>query len=236
MRGFGLRGSRRRGFAGKPMPDHPRTGRQNFPPRPSSPVMGVLQLGNFPSSTHAWAASSKPRLENLRRHQNERSPIELHAGRNPASAKGCSTSPSISRRGQLMRFDLVEHVDGPDGCSSSPGRTRSWMPPPPSISSPPSAMKRSSCRKANPQPPGAPVKWPERLEADEKNPSPSSTSFASSSRAALKKRHGRCVRASLQYHVLKFSAEETKAVPRQTVRGSAASSGDASSTPFARRA
>jgi hypothetical protein len=70
--------------------------------------------------------------------------------------------------------------------------------------------------KTNPQPPGAPAKWPERLELIKKSVA-QLDKFCENQPRSLKTRHAGAPR-ELQYHVKKFSAEETVRVRANSSR------------------
>jgi hypothetical protein len=133
-------------------------------------------------------------------------PIELHSDE-PGLRERLLNQPLNLKRGQLMRFDLVEHVDARMDVIFT------WAHTLMDATAAEHFLAAVSDEKivlpsANPQPPGAPVKWPERLELMKKSVA-QLDKFCEQQPRALKKRHTDVPR-ELQYHVLKFSAEETK--------------------------
>jgi len=178
------------------------------PSDPRRPYGGVATGISHHQRTQ-WAASSSRAWKNLRRTTKRTVPDRVACPTNPAlREKAAQTSPSISSAAQLMRFDLVEHVGRPEWMSSSspgPHNAHGCHLGRRAFPRPPSAMKRSSCRKPTPSRPAAPVKWPGAAGADEKIPSPSSTKFLRAAAARpLKKRHADVSREACNITSLKF--------------------------------
>jgi hypothetical protein len=135
-------------------------------------------------------------------------PVRLHLEQ-PGLRQHLLNEPLNLKRGQLMRFDLVEHVDGAMDVIFT------WAHTLMDATAAEHFLTAVSDEKivlpsANPQPPGAPAKWPERLDLMKKSVA-QLDQFCEQQPRALKKRHADAPR-ELQYRVLKFSAEETKAI------------------------
>lgn len=127
----------------------------------------------------------------------------------PALREKLLNEPLRVQRGELMRFDLVERADGAldviftwthllmDAVSAEHFLS--------AVSDVSNALPH-----ANPQPPGAPKKWPERLDLMKKSVE-QLDKFCEQQPRALKMRNADAPR-ELAYRVEKFSAEETKLV------------------------
>ena len=120
-----------------------------------------------------------------------------------------------SQRGELMRFDLIER-DGTrmyliftwthllmDATAAEHFLT--------AVSD-----EKIVLPKTNPQPVGAPTKWPERLELMKKSVA-QLDKFCEQQPRSLKTRHASATR-ELSYHVEKFSAEETTRIRTNSAR------------------
>ena len=120
-----------------------------------------------------------------------------------------------TKRGELMRFDLIERDGGRmdviftwthllmDATAAEHFLT--------AVSD-----DKIVLPKTNPQPPGAPAKWPERLELMKKSVA-QLDKFCEQQPRALKTRHADAPR-ELNYRVEKFSAEETKLIRANSSR------------------
>ncbi len=157
------------------------------------------------------------------------------AVRAPSLREKLFNDPLCTKRGELMRFDLIEHRSGVSAERRTP--EDGGFPPK-------AATERTDViftwthllmdataaehfltavsagkivlPKGNPQPPGAPAKWPERLELMKKSVA-QLDKFCEQQPRALKTRHATAPR-ELQYRVEKFSAEETKLVRANGVK------------------
>jgi hypothetical protein len=135
-------------------------------------------------------------------------PVRVHL-EEPGLRQKLLNEPLNLRRGPLMRFDLIEHVDGPmdviftwahtlmDATAAEHFLT--------AVSDEKIVLPRT-----NPQPPGAPAQWPERLDLMKKSVA-QLDKFCEQQPRALKRRHPDALR-ELQYRVEKFSAEETRTI------------------------
>ncbi|HEY5041656.1 MAG TPA: hypothetical protein VIK53_06595 [Verrucomicrobiae bacterium] len=156
-------------------------------------------------------------------------PVRVHRD-SPSLRQELFNEPLCVRRGELVRFDLIELRSG----DSAERRTSSDDGFPSKTATPAKAdliftwthllMDATSAEhfltavsddkivlpQANPQPPGAPVKWPERFELMKKSVE-QLDKFCEQQPRALKTRHAGAPR-ELQYRVEQFSAEETARV------------------------
>jgi hypothetical protein len=135
-------------------------------------------------------------------------PVELHADE-PGLRERLLNQPLNLKRGQLMRFDLVEHVDGQMDVIFT------WAHTLMDATAAEHFLGAVSDEKiilptSNPQPAGAPAKWPERLDLMKKSVA-QLDKFCEQQPRALKTRHADAPR-ELKYRVEKFTAEETKAI------------------------
>jgi hypothetical protein len=114
-----------------------------------------------------------------------------------------------AKRGELVRFDLIERAGGKmdliftwahmlmDATAAEHFLT--------AVSD-----EKNKLPKTNPQPPGAPKKWPERLDLMKKSVA-QLDKFCEQQPRSLKTRHPNAPR-ELQFRVEKFSGEETKTI------------------------
>jgi hypothetical protein len=142
--------------------------------------------------------------------------ISVRSHRNkPGLQQKLFNEPLRVRRGELMRFDLVERADGKmdfvftwahmlmDATAAEHFLT--------AVSD-----ENIVLPTANPQPPGAPAKWPERLELMKKSVA-QLDKFCENQPRSLGVRQPDAPR-ELQYHVEKFSTEETKTIRSNSAR------------------
>ncbi len=123
--------------------------------------------------------------------------------------------PLRVRRGELMRFDLVERAEGKMDFIFT------WAHMLMDATAAEHFLTAVSDEKlvlptANPQPPGAPAKWPERLELMKKSVA-QLDKFCENQPRSLGVRQPDAPR-ELQYRVEKFSAEETKTIRANSAR------------------
>jgi len=134
--------------------------------------------------------------------------VELHSDK-PGLRQKLLNQPLNIKRGKLMRFDLIERTDGRMDVIFT------WAHTLMDATAAEHFLTAVSDEKivlptANPQPPGAPAKWPERLELMKKSVE-QLDKFCEQQPRALKTRHTAAPR-ELSYRVEKFTAEETKTI------------------------
>jgi hypothetical protein len=117
--------------------------------------------------------------------------------------------PLRMNRGELMRFDFVERDDGRMDLIFTWAHTLMDAPAAEHFLTAVSDGK-IVLPQSNPQPPGAPAKWPQRLELMKKSVA-QLDKFCENQPRSLKTRHVNAPR-ELSYRVEKFSAEETARV------------------------
>ncbi|HEV2694472.1 MAG TPA: hypothetical protein VG347_16380 [Verrucomicrobiae bacterium] len=134
--------------------------------------------------------------------------IESHEDA-PGLREELLNTPLDLKRGRLMRFDLIERVDGQMDVIFTWAHTLMDATAAEHFLTAVSDEK-IVLPKTNPQPPGAPAKWPERLELMKKSVA-QLDKFCEQQPRALKTRRPEAPR-ELRYLVERFSAEETKTV------------------------
>ena len=168
--------------------------------------LGLLQ-NEFPILNARVGGLFKPRWIFPARVKKEIS-VRVHRDA-PGLRQKLFNDPLRTKWGELMRFDLLERAD----CGMDVIFT--WV----HILMDATAAEhfltavsdeKIVLPKTNPQPPGAPAKWPERLELMKKSVA-QLDKFCEQQPRALKTRHASATR-ELSYHVEKFTAEETKAI------------------------
>jgi hypothetical protein len=147
-------------------------------------------------------------------HVKKEIPVRIHRD-GPDLRQRLFNEPLRSRRGELMRFDLIER----DGARMD--LIFSWAHTLMDATAAENFLTAVSddkivLPKTNPQPPGAPAKWPERLELMKKSVA-QLDKFCENQPRSLKLRHASASR-ELSYRVEKFSAEETKTIRANSSR------------------
>jgi hypothetical protein len=135
-------------------------------------------------------------------------PVRVHP-EEPGLRQRLLNEPLNLKRGFLMRFDLVEHVEGHMDVIFTWAHTLMDATAAEHFLAAVGDEKMVLPRN-NPQPPGAPAKWPERLEQMKKSVA-QIDKFCEQQPRALKTRHADAPR-ELRCRVEKFSAGETKAI------------------------
>ena len=133
-------------------------------------------------------------------------PVRVHS-EEPGLRQQLLNEPLNLKRGQLMRFDLVEHVDGHMDVIFTWAHTLMDATAAEHFLTAVSDEK-TLLPRTNPQPPGAPAKWPERLELMKKSVA-QLDKFCEQQPRALKTRHADAPH-ELRCRVERFTAEETK--------------------------
>jgi hypothetical protein len=204
MRGFDYE-SRRRGFAG----NHCQVILELAAPISADPLKTrLLQLQSQFSIIHApLGGLFKPRWT-LRPRPELPIPVRTHTD-TPGLREKLLNEPLHPKRGQLMRFDLVARADGRMDLIFT------WAHTLMDATAAEHFLTAVSDEKivlpdANPQPPGAPAQWPERLDLMKKSVA-QLDKFCEQQPRALKTRHAAAPR-ELRYRVETFSAEETARV------------------------
>ena len=168
---------------------------------------------NFPILRSKPGGLFRPRWKNL---GNAVSGPHIRAHRDgPGLRQKLFNEPLRINRGELMRFDLIER----DGAKIDFIFT--WTHLLMDATAAEHFLTALSDEKivlpvANPQPPGAPAKWPERLDLMKKSVA-QLDKFCENQPRALKTRRAREPR-ELQYRVEKFSAEETARIRANSSR------------------
>jgi hypothetical protein len=201
MRGFDYE-SRRHGFAGNHCQIILELNGKIFPEILANRLAAIT--GGFPILNSKPGGFFRPRWKNLRRPS---AGSEIRSYRDvPDLRQKLFNEPLRIKHGELMRFDLVErdgaHMDliftWTHLLMDATGAEHFLT----AISD-----ENISLPRGNPQPPGAPVNWPERLELMKKSVAQLDR-FCENQPRALKTRHPNAPR-SWQFHVEKFSTEET---------------------------
>ncbi|MDR3458447.1 MAG: hypothetical protein P4N60_13430 [Verrucomicrobiae bacterium] len=204
MRGFDFE-SRRHGFAGNQCQIILELAAKISPATLSARV--AARQTEFPILLARLGGLFRPRWKICDRTK-KTVPVRTHRDA-PGLRQKLLNEPLDLRRGSLIRFDLIERADGlmdvvftwthmlMDATAAEHFLT--------AVSD-----DKISLPRTNPQPPGAPAKWPERLDLMKKSVA-QLDKFCEQQPRALKTRHAGAPRA-LQYRVEKFTAAETKAV------------------------
>jgi hypothetical protein len=210
MRGFDYE-LRRHGFAG----NHCQivlalAGR--ISPEPLRQRLATLQ-NELPMLNARLAGWFKPRW-NLPARATKPIPVRSHE-ESPDLAQKLFNEPLRLGRGENLRFDLVERAEG------SMDVIFSWAHTLMDATAAEHFLSAVSDEKivlptANPQPPGPPAKWPERLDLMKKSVA-QLDKFCENQPRALGVRQPRAPR-ELQYRVEKFSAEETARIRAHSAR------------------
>lgn len=133
--------------------------------------------------------------------------IQLHHDE-PDLRKKLFNKPLAIKRGELMRFDLIERGGKMDLIFSWTHLLMDATSAEHFLAA--VSDDKISLPKASPQPPGAPQKWPERLDLMKKSVE-QLDQFCEQQPRALKKRIVNAPR-ELDYRVMQFSADETKQI------------------------
>ncbi len=141
-------------------------------------------------------------------------PVQVHAD-SPGLRQKLFNQPLRPRRRELMRFDLVERAN------SRMDLVFTWAHTLMDATAAEHFLAAVSDEKvslptANPQPPGAPAKWPERLDLMKKSVA-QLDKFCEHQPRSLGVRQPAAPR-ELRYHVEKFSAEETARIRANSSR------------------
>lgn len=210
MRGFDFE-LRRRGFAGNQCQII-----LELAGKISSEVLQVRLAAlqkDFPILNARVGGLFKPRWKIPATAKNE---ITVRSHRDePGLRQKLFNEPLRVRRGELMRFDLVERADGKMEFIFT------WVHMLMDATAAEYFLAAVSDEKivlpaANPQPPGAPAKWPERLELMKKSVA-QLDKFCENQPRSLGVRQPDAPR-ELQYRVERFSAEETKTIRANSAR------------------
>ena len=210
MRGFDFE-LRRRGFAGNQCQIILELAGK-ISPEVLKNRLAALQK-DFPMVNARVGGLFKPRWKIPATAKNEIA-VRVHRDE-PGLRQQLFNEPLRVRRGELMRFDLVERADGKMDFIFT------WAHMLMDATAAEHFLAAVSDEKivlptANPQPPGAPAKWPERLELMKKSVA-QLDKFCENQPRSLGVRQPDAPR-ELQYRVEKFSAEETKTIRSNSAR------------------